>query len=190
MACPSLGVDRAGRMSQLPGQASTPLRQIANPTTPVLDIQHVGSNWLVVGDSGTVAISNDGHNWRDCALPLSPAARRVCSFRTIASAENRIVIAGSPGSIVLLSQDGGSTWHVHRTEQTWAINSIRFLDRHRGWAVTDSARSWQRAMVASTGMYSEPRRSVWACNVSPRRIHASVGPRLSMRHGNPNKPHR
>jgi len=52
---------------------------------------------------------------------------------------------------IAASTDGGSTWHVQKTNQTLPILSIFFLDRNHGWAsryngvmtTTDGGQNWQ-----------------------------------------------
>ena len=133
-----LGVDRAGRLAQLPSRADQALSQLASPTAPLSMLVHTGAQWIAVGASGTMAASRDGMSWHDCTLPFSEAARSACNLRCVASIDRHVWAAGDPGSILLHSEDYGDTWKLQPSDQSWPINAIHFFDQHRGWAVTDA----------------------------------------------------
>lgn len=122
-----------------------------------------------IGDRGTVLFSNDdGASWTPPAAAI-PTAVRSFDFSTIARRGNRIWIAGSPGSMVLHSPDGGASWQVAATGQTLPIRRITFVDDEHGWAVgalgtilatSDGGKSWQvqRAggkQLAILGLFGE-----------------------------------
>lgn len=133
-----LAVDRAGRICPVPSRPQQPLSQLAPPTTMIAALIHTGSQWIAAGDNGTLATSRDGIQWTDQPLPLSAAARKNCNLRCIAQFDRHVWSAGSPGSVLLHSEDYGKTWQVQPTDQTWPINAMQFFDQYRGWAVTDA----------------------------------------------------
>lgn len=117
--------------------SSTSLDQpvpIATPDTPLRCMHHTGRYWLAGGDAGVLISSNDGIHWQNINVPLTAAASRVCRWHTIEQVGDNLWVAGFPGSIVLSSRDGGSTWTASRTGQTLPISAIRFVDENRGWA--------------------------------------------------------
>lgn len=100
--------------------------------------------WLV-GDGGLVRTTEDGGGlWQ--APPSDPPARLAEWFdwRAVAARGQRLWIAGSPGSCVVSSDDGGRSWHVTPTGQATPITAIHFTDDHHGWAVG------QRGLVLAT----------------------------------------
>lgn len=133
-----LAIDRAGRVLQVPAKPNQMPSQLAPPTTLIAALMHTGSQWLAVGDNGTLASSRDGAQWIDRPLPLSTIARQNLDLRCIAQVDQHVWSAGSPGSVLLHSEDQGQTWQLQPTDQTWPINAIQFFDAYRGWAVTDA----------------------------------------------------
>ncbi len=138
----SLGIDHAGRLAQVPHNPNRSLLQLSAPNTPIESMIHTGSQWLAVGDAGTITTSADGINWVDHALPLTPTARAVCSFRCATMVEQNLWVAGSPGSILLHSPNAGASWRVVPVDQSWSITAIRFVDRNRGWFTTSAGSIW------------------------------------------------
>ncbi len=92
-------------------------------------------NWAV-GDGATIAVSTDrGASWRS-ALPLAehdPAT--ALNFQAIEARGGQAWVAGTPGSVIAHTTDGGANWNVAATRQTAPINDICFIDDSRGWAV-------------------------------------------------------
>jgi photosystem II stability/assembly factor-like uncharacterized protein len=157
-----LAVDRVGNAfhSQLGPQRSS---YTTSPNQPIEFVERAGSSWLAGGAEGQLLRTVDGQAWSRVALPLSPAAQRVCHWRTAVQFEDQIWIAGTPGSIVLHSADRGVTWQVLETEQTLPLRGVVFADAQRGWAVgamglilatRDGGRSWypQRRTAARVGL--------------------------------------
>jgi len=107
---------------------------------------------LLVGDGGLVMETPDGGgSWQPVAS-LPPDAAELFDWQTVATHEDKIWIAGQPGSYVLHSPDRGQTWQWHETGQTLPIRSLHFVDQRHGWAVgalgnilstSDGGRSWQ-----------------------------------------------
>jgi len=123
---------------------------------------------LAVGDAGTVLRSADrGRTWHSIAAAV-PRAAADFDFHAIARHENHCWIAGSPGSLVLHSSDGGTSWESAKTGQSLPIRRLRFLDASHGWGVgslgtviatTDGGRSWttlrgEGRHLALLGLYS------------------------------------
>ena len=106
-----------------------------------------------VGDGGLVLQSQDGgKRWRAPRKSLPEGTTDYFDFHAIATSKNQCWIAGSPGTIVFHSDDGGSTWTKLTTEQSLPLSSLMFLDENRGWAVgalgtilatRDGGQSWR-----------------------------------------------
>ena len=107
--------------------------------------------WLA-GDRGLVLCSDDsGENWRrpDGALPANTGD--LFDFSTVFAQGNRVFLAGSPGSRIFFSDDGGSSWGSAATGITVPIQRLFFVDPDHGWGVgalgniiatSDGGRSW------------------------------------------------
>ncbi|HVA47004.1 MAG TPA: YCF48-related protein [Pirellulales bacterium] len=115
--------------------------------------------WLV-GDGGLVLTTADlGASWQ---LPAGdPAAEIGADFdwHALEIRGSRLWIAGSPGSKVLTSPDGGKTWQAFDTGQTLPLRALAFSDNLHGWAVgalgtilgtIDGGRTWQRQHSGGT----------------------------------------
>lgn len=137
-----LAIDHVGRLAQIPHNPNRVLLPLAPPTTPIQAMLHTGSQWLAVGDCGTVTTSADGVHWVNHALPLSDSARNACSFQCTAAIEQNLWIAGTPGSLLLHSSDAGLSWLSVPIDQSWSITAIQFVDRNRGWFVTSAGSIW------------------------------------------------
>src|SRR5690606_7429688 len=81
-----------------------------------------------------------------------PSMARTWQWRTIAARGEQIWLAGSPGSVIVRSTDGGATWTATATGAPTPIESLTFVDAQRGWAVgalgtilvtRDGGRTWQ-----------------------------------------------
>jgi photosystem II stability/assembly factor-like uncharacterized protein len=111
-----------------------------------------GTGWLV-GDGGLVrATANAGADW---TLPPHNSAQACGDFdwHALEVRGARIWIAGSPGTKVLHSADGGQSWQSFSTGQGLPIDGLSFADNLHGWAVgalgtilatDDGGRTWQR----------------------------------------------
>ncbi len=140
-------------------------KQLAAPNRPLRSLHHTGQRWLACGAGGEFIWSNDGLQWSDVELPLSPAARRLCHWQDIEQIGNQLWICGRPGSILLHSDDQGSTWRAQRTAQTLPLSSMCFVDSNRGWATgpmglilatRDGGQTWyaQRQKASRLGLLS------------------------------------
>lgn len=127
-----------------------------------------GGGWLV-GDGGLVLTSRDmGKNWQTTEADIPPALREQFDFCALAVQGPHCWIAGSPGTRVLHSGDGGRTWDVADTGQPLPIRGLHFVDASRGYAVgdlgtilatSDGGRTWHRQRgehrrAAYTGFYA------------------------------------
>jgi hypothetical protein len=126
--------------------------------------------WLV-GDGGLVLHTQDlGKTWQTTAGSLPPGCDKHFDFGALAVAGQHVWVAGTPGTRVLHSADGGRSWDAADTGQPLAIRSLAFADERHGWAVgdlgtilatSDGGRTWkpqrsggQRSALA--GFFSRP----------------------------------
>lgn len=129
-----------------------------------------GPGWLV-GDGGLVLCTLDGgRSWRETPGRLPDGMYDQFDFRALAVLGERCWAAGSPGTHVLHSPDGGQSWQVFDTGQPLPIRAMMFLDANHGWAVgslgtilatRDGGRTWFTqhqggSRVALLGVFSEP----------------------------------
>jgi photosystem II stability/assembly factor-like uncharacterized protein len=92
-----------------------------------------GSGGWLVGDGGLVRQSVDGGDqWR---TPQLPAQIDAFDLAAVGHYGDRIWMAGSPGTRILHTPDGGKTWQWQDTNQHSAIQALHFIDEQRGWAV-------------------------------------------------------
>jgi photosystem II stability/assembly factor-like uncharacterized protein len=93
--------------------------------------------WLV-GDGGLVMLTNDlGNSWQTPPGELPAFVRENFDFQTVATAGQQVWIAGSPGTRVFHSADGGQHWQSHVTGQNAPLRAITFVDERCGYAVGD-----------------------------------------------------
>ena len=90
----------------------------------------------IVGDGALVLHSvNRGVVWQSAPSPLPEEAADIFNFRTVALRGQNVWIAGSPGSVVWHSPDGGRNWNAQRTGQRAPIERLFFGSEKTGWAV-------------------------------------------------------
>jgi photosystem II stability/assembly factor-like uncharacterized protein len=133
-----------------------------------LAITPEGEMWAV-GDGGLVLHSaNAGATWSE--MEFEAAKGHAFDWSTVQCRGASIWIAGSPGSRLLHSGDGGRTWRFQETEQPLPINRLFFVDQRRGWAALplgtilgtqDGGDTWRAGRagsrrVAWLAIYSEP----------------------------------
>ena len=98
------------------------------------------AGWLV-GDGGLVMTTNDlGHSWQSPAGGLPDNAGEHFDFHAVTVYKGHVWIAGSPGTCVFHSADGGQTWDVFDTGSLTPLRALSFIDAERGWAVGDLGR--------------------------------------------------
>ena len=166
-------VDSLGRAyieaSTMPAKDAS-LATITEPSRPLRGLHFTGTSWIACGAHGELITSLDGSSWSDAAVPLSPAAQQLCHWQAISQIDDRIWVCGQPGSIVLTSEDRGSTWKIRRTGQTLPLSAMQFVDQNRGWATgpmglvlatRDGGQSWyaQRNNARRLGMLAVSRDS-------------------------------
>ncbi len=125
-----------------------------------------------VGDGGLAVLTVDGgRSWQQPAGAM-PEAIGQFDFRAVAVLGGNCWIAGTPGTRVFHTPDGGRTWGCFATGQELPIRALTFLDDNRGWAVgalgtifatRDGGRSWMMqqqggSRAALLGIFAEPDR--------------------------------
>lgn len=131
-----------------------------------------GIGWAI-GERGSIYRSHDqGRSWRSALdRALLPGIEQV-EWSALAVAGTSIWVAGSPGNLLLHSNDDGENWSVIRTGIEGTISSLAFVDGGRGWAVgslgrihvtEDGGFTWRpqrNGQVRSfvTAVVSDPRR--------------------------------
>ncbi|NLF08510.1 MAG: hypothetical protein GX594_11095, partial [Pirellulaceae bacterium] len=125
--------------------------------------------WLV-GDGGLVRATDDLFATRRDPPGELPKAMRRFDLAALAVRGRKCWMAGTPGSMVFHSPDGGRVWHVFPTGLSAPLRAIAFADDLHGWAVgelgtilatDDGGRSWRRqraggARVALLAIFAEP----------------------------------
>jgi photosystem II stability/assembly factor-like uncharacterized protein len=100
-----------------------------------ISLSHEGAGWLA-GDGGLVLkSSNDGIAWESPPTPLPEELRETMDFRAIEARGEKLWLAGSPGSVIWHSPDGGRKWLKQLTGQTSPISALRFSNDQHGIAV-------------------------------------------------------
>jgi hypothetical protein len=175
-----IGFVRQGRL----GSSNVSPFGLRNPSCLRLNDDGVG---ILVGDGGLVrATVNGGQQWH--ALPQAVPERHAkhFDFSAAAVAARQAWIAGSPGTCVFHTSDGGQTWQARPTKQPLPIHALCFVDERHGWAVgalgtilasEDSGHTWHRqrgggARVAALGVFGSDRAVPWAALA---RLSASQG---------------
>ncbi|REJ69293.1 MAG: hypothetical protein DWQ31_05330 [Planctomycetota bacterium] len=125
-----------GRMAFVRGRttkaARTNLGGLRRVTALRLIDDHRG---IAIGDGGLVVQTPDaGGSWQPIgSLPAEEAA--LFDWQGLTVRGDQVWIAGSPGSWILHSPDGGSTWRWQPTGQTLPLAAVHFVDERHGWAV-------------------------------------------------------
>lgn len=127
------------------------------------------AGWLV-GDGGLVLQTVDrAGSWQTPPGAL-PSGSGNFDFAALATAGPHCWVAGTPGTRVWHTPDGGQTWQAVDTGQPLPIRALEFVDEQHGWAVgdlglilatRDGGRSWQRQRAGATraalaGFFSQP----------------------------------
>jgi photosystem II stability/assembly factor-like uncharacterized protein len=125
--------------------------------------------WLV-GDGGVVLTTKDlGHSWQSPPTEL-PEFSQQFDFHALEVLGQHVWIAGSPGTCVFHSADGGHAWEVLFTGQRAPLRALTFVDSSHGWAVgdlgnilmtRDGGRMWQSQQsgaqrAALLGIFASP----------------------------------
>ena len=105
-----------------------------------------------VGDGGLTSLTVDGGKSWTAPAGAPPEEIRQFDCRAVALLDHACWIAGSPGTLVFHTPDGGHTWARFSTGQSLPIRALTFLDLNRGWAVgalgtilatRDGGRTWK-----------------------------------------------
>ncbi len=98
-------------------------------------LQPDSSGWMV-GDGGLALFTRTaGAAWEEPLQSLPRELRDFVDFRAVACRGNRVWLAGSPGSAVWHSPDGGRTWKPSATGDPAPIESLSFSSDTYGCAV-------------------------------------------------------
>ncbi len=89
-----------------------------------------------VGDGGLVLTTHDlGRSWQTPPADLPQIAADNFDFHALAVQGPHVWVAGSPGSRIFHSPDGGQNWESIATGQTAPLRALTFSDPQHGWAV-------------------------------------------------------
>lgn len=128
------------------------------------------SGWMV-GTGGLVMNTRDaGMSWQTPASPLPGRVSEVFDFHAVAARGQDVWIAGSPGTYIFHSPDGGRSWTPLATPVATPLRSLTFVDAQHGYAVgdlgiilatRDGGRHWEVAReggrrLAVLGCYGRP----------------------------------
>ena len=90
----------------------------------------------VVGEGAIVMESRDGGtNWSQLGLTLPPGVSDCFDFNTVFAGGDTIFVAGSPGTFIFSSQDGGKSWRATASGVRVPIRRMTFIDSTHGWCV-------------------------------------------------------
>lgn len=132
-----------------------------------VDARHA---WLV-GDGGLVMQTSDqGQSWQTPPGELPGRQARLFDFHAVDAIGTSCWIAGTPGTRIIHSRNGGQTWTMQSTGQNLPIRAITFLDPQHGFAAgdlgtilmtDDGGQQWRRIRSGGTraailGLFSEP----------------------------------
>ena len=127
------------------------LRQLRLPAPPYA--------WLV-GDGGAAPWTSDlGGHWQEPPRGFPREVAAMMDFAALAVRGPKCWLAGSPGSRVLCSPDGGRTWNVSPTPTRLPLAAMTFVDDRHGWAVgamgtilasDDGGRTWRSQRSGGT----------------------------------------
>lgn len=164
--------------SQLPARGLRSVRAV--------NIQPSGEGWLA-GDGGLVLkTSNGGIVWQPPSTALPDELRSSLDFRAVEVRDENVWLAGSPGSVIWHSPDGGQTWSKYPTGQTAPLTSLKFSDNQTGLAVgalgvilatNNGGHSWK----AVRG--NDRRAAILAMHARPGQTTVPLLTRMSGEHG-------
>jgi photosystem II stability/assembly factor-like uncharacterized protein len=93
------------------------------------------SGWMVGDGALVLKTLNRGVVWEAPPTVLPQEARDIFNFHAVAVRGDRVWIAGSPGSIVWHSPDGGRNWRAQSTGQSAPLERLAFSTDEAGCAV-------------------------------------------------------
>ncbi len=140
------------------------------------------TGWLA-GDGGLVLKTvGGGLIWDSPSTPLPEELREGMDFRAVDVRGENVWLAGSPGSVVWHSPDGGRRWVKQLTGQTAPLSAVRFANHQLGLAVgefgviirtEDGGKTWQG--VRGNGRHA----AVLALHARPGQTSAALLTKLS-----------
>lgn len=90
----------------------------------------------LVGEKGLMMESRDGGiSWSALALNLPENGAELFDLRAVWGVGDKIIAAGSPGSLIFSSTDSGQNWTAVATGVSAGIIALTFSDPMNGWAV-------------------------------------------------------
>jgi photosystem II stability/assembly factor-like uncharacterized protein len=147
----------AGRRGLVAGIRNRALQASGGPGFGVRGLRRMqlasdGRGWLV-GDGGLLLATADaGLSWQVPRGGLPGRAAEFFDLCALAMLGNHCWVAGSPGTCVFHSPDGGNSWRLLPTRQNLPIHGLHFRDEQNGWAVgalgtilatADGGRTWR-----------------------------------------------
>ncbi|MBC8116657.1 MAG: hypothetical protein H7062_19865, partial [Candidatus Saccharimonas sp.] len=164
--------------SKLPPQGLRSIRAVA--------LQHDDSGWIA-GDGGLLLkTSSGGVVWESPSTLLPEELRNGMDFRAVEMRKESVWLAGSPGSVIWHSPNGGRSWQRQLTGQPSPLQAIRFSNDAQGVAVgdfgvilrtEDGGRSWQTVRGA------DRRAAVLSMQARPSQVASSWVAKLSGEQG-------
>ena len=86
-----------------------------------------GTGWMA-GDGGLLLHTTDGGvTWKAPPRPLAPQLNNVLDFHSVDQRGPTVCIAGSPGNIIVHSENAGRSWRFRRVSVPTPIHKVRFL---------------------------------------------------------------
>jgi len=105
------------------------------PTFQSVSLDAQGIAWLA-GDGATLLRSqNFGVSWEPVQEQLPPQLEDYTSFHCVAHRGAQVWAAGSPGSVIWASTNGGNSWQPQATGDSIPLNALHFRDDQFGLAV-------------------------------------------------------
>ncbi|MEZ6042868.1 MAG: YCF48-related protein [Planctomycetaceae bacterium] len=104
------------------GQPSQTLRQVRAISASV-----DGTAWMVGDGMFLLASTNAGVTWKAVNTGLPSRFRQIVDLRAVAHQGSSVVMAGSPSSCIIRSEDGGQTWHTSRSPLNGQIRQLLFV---------------------------------------------------------------
>jgi photosystem II stability/assembly factor-like uncharacterized protein len=138
----------------------------------LLGLAQSGSRYIAVGGRGEILLSEDGHAWRQVAVPTRITLTAVCAV------DAQVWAVGHEG-VILHSADGGEHWQMQRKDppptagddatrdprRGAPLLDVRFVNPKRGYAVgayslalrtDDGGETWQPMTVAASAEHAAP----------------------------------
>lgn len=122
-----------------------------------MSYSHGPEGWMVGTGALVLRTTDAGQSWQLPTAPLPDDAGQHFDWHALFCRGSHCWIAGSPGTRVLHTGDGGASWSWFPTPTTAPIHSLFFLDERIGFAAgslgtilrtDDGGRTWQ---VAKSG---------------------------------------